>query len=198
MPAEHRGQGKALLPLCYDGSDEQKKGGKRSTVLSVILSLAAAAVLAAIDQLIKRWVTAVLLPVGQMPFLPGIVELRYVLNDGCAFSMLSGRQGVLIAFTSVALAGVLIWLCNKKLPLVERIAWTLVFAGGVGNLIDRVRWRQVVDYLNLLFMDFAVFNFADVCVTAGVGFLILALLLDWRKAAKAAKAEKPAGGEPGQ
>lgn len=169
-------------------------------MLSVILSLAAAALLAGVDQLIKQWATASLLPVGRMDFLPGIAELRYVLNDGCAFSMLSGKQGVLIAFTSAALLGILIWLCSQKLPPVERIAWTLVLAGGVGNLIDRVRFRQVVDYINLLFMDFAVFNFADICVTVGVGFLILALLLDWRRGAAAKQSQPPeqGGTEPDQ
>ena len=65
-----------------------------------ILSVAAAAVLAGIDQWIKAWATANLLPVGAMSLIPGIVELRYSLNQGMAFSLLWGRQGFLIAVTS--------------------------------------------------------------------------------------------------
>ncbi len=60
----------------------------------------------------------------------------------------------------------------------ERAAWILVLGGGVGNLIDRIRTGVVVDYLNCLFINFPVFNFADVCICVGVGLLILSLLLD--------------------
>ena len=87
-------------------------------MLAVFVSFLCSAVLVAVDQLIKYWATANLMPVGHMDMIPGVVELRYVLNDGCAFYMLSGKQGILIAFTSVVLAGVLVWLCNKKMPLI--------------------------------------------------------------------------------
>ena len=58
-----------------------------------IISVLLCAVLVVADQLIKAWATAVLAPVGTMPLLPGIIQLRYVLNDGAAFSMLAGKQG---------------------------------------------------------------------------------------------------------
>lgn len=141
-----------------------------------ILSVAAAAVLAGIDQWIKAWATASLLPVGAMPLIPGIVELRYSLNQGMAFSLLWGRQGFLIAVTSVALLAVAVYLFWKRPPLAERIAWTMVLGGGVGNLIDRIVSGQVVDYINLLFVDFAIFNFADICVTGGIALLFAAIL----------------------
>ena len=145
-----------------------------------LISLAAAALLVAADQGIKAWATAQLMPVGVMAVLPGIVELRYVLNDGMAFSMLAGKQGVLIGATSLMLIGVLVWLLRGKMPPLERVAWTLVLGGGIGNLIDRVLNGVVVDYINVLFMNFAVFNFADICVCCGVGLLILSILLDGR------------------
>lgn len=107
-------------------------------MISGLLSLAGAAILVVIDQLIKHWATAALLPVGSMDVLPGVVELRYCLNDGMAFSMLAGKQGLLIGMTSVMLLAVLIMLFVRKMPLTERAAWTLVLGGGVGNLIDRV------------------------------------------------------------
>ena len=123
-----------------------------------IVSVLLCAVLVVVDQLIKAWATAVLAPVGTMPLLPGIIQLRYVLNDGAAFSMLAGKQGFLIAFTGAA--------------------WLLILAGGIGNLIDRVANHMVVDYLDVQFMTFAVFNFADVCVCTGVGLLVLSLILE--------------------
>lgn len=145
-----------------------------------LISLVAAALLVAADQGIKAWATAQLMPVGVMAVLPGIVELRYVLNDGMAFSMLAGKQGILIGVTSLMLIGVLAWLLRGDMPLLERISWTLVLGGGIGNLIDRVLNGVVVDYINVLFMHFAVFNFADICVCCGVGLLILSILLDGR------------------
>ena len=150
-------------------------------MISGLLSLLGAAVLVVLDQLIKHWATAALLPVGSMEVLPGIVELRYCLNDGMAFSMLAGKQGRLIGVTSVMLVAVLVMLFVRKMPLAERIAWTLVLGGGVGNLIDRVLNGVVVDYINVLFMHFAIFNFADICVCVGVGLLMLVLLLDSTK-----------------
>ena len=143
-----------------------------------IVSVLLCAVLVVVDQLIKAWATAVLAPVGTMPLLPGIIQLRYVLNDGAAFSMLAGKQGFLIAFTGAALAAVVAYLVIRRPKRLDRAAWLLILAGGIGNLIDRVANHMVVDYLDVQFMTFAVFNFADVCVCTGVGLLVLSLILE--------------------
>lgn len=143
-----------------------------------VLSVLAAAVLVGVDQLIKRWATAVLLPKTAMTLIPGVLELRYFLNDGMAFSMLAGKQKLLIAATSLMLLGVLWMLFARKLTPLERVAWTLVLGGGIGNLIDRVLNGEVVDYINLLFMRFAVFNFADICVCVGVALWVLVIFLE--------------------
>ena len=153
-----------------------------------IVSVLAAAALVAADQGIKLWASANLQPVGAMPLLPGIVELRFCLNDGMAFSMLAGKQALLIGVTSLMLLAVLIMLFVRKMPLAERIAWTLVLGGGVGNLVDRVLNGVVVDYINVLFMNFAIFNFADICVCVGVALLIVAALWETRQDEKTAKA----------
>ena len=143
-----------------------------------VLSVLAAAVLVGVDQLIKRWATVVLLPKTAMTLIPGVLELRYFLNDGMAFSMLAGKQKLLIAVTSLMLLGVLWMLFARKLTPLERVAWTLVLGGGIGNLIDRVLNGEVVDYINLLFMRFAVFNFADICVCVGVALWVLVIFLE--------------------
>lgn len=155
-----------------------------------VLSVLAAAVLVGVDQLIKRWATAVLLPKTAMTLIPGVLELRYFLNDGMAFSMLAGKQKLLIAATSLMLLGVLWMLFARKLTPLERVAWTLVLGGGIGNLIDRVLNGEVVDYINLLFMRFAVFNFADICVCVGVALWVLVIFLDEVHADDAASKEQ--------
>ena len=130
-----------------------------------------------------------------MTLIPGVLELRYFLNDGMAFSMLAGKQKLLIAATSLMLLGVLWMLFARKLTPLERVAWTLVLGGGIGNLIDRIATGVVVDYINVLFMNFAIFNFADICVCVGVGLLMVWVLFDSyfkEKAEKSVKTESAA------
>ena len=145
----------------------------------VIFNLVCVAVLVGADQLIKLWAVQVLEPVGAMPLIPHVVELRFVLNPGMAFSLLSGKQLFLIAATGAALLLVAYWLFfrsrGKKL---QQAALILVLGGGIGNLIDRVLNGEVVDYINLLFLRFAVFNFADICVCVGVALWVLVILLE--------------------
>lgn len=149
-----------------------------------ILSILAAAGLTLVDQLIKLWATVELLPVGSKPFIPHVLEFYYLLNDGMSFSMLSGKRTLLVIVTGVmlaVLAGML--LCANA--AFGACCLDLVVGGGVGNLIDRIRTGVVVDYLNCLFINFPVFNFADVCICVGVGLLVLSLLLDMRREQKA-------------
>lgn len=145
----------------------------------VLFNLAAVAALIGIDQLIKLWAVQVLQPVGAMPFIPHVVELRFVLNPGMAFSLLSGKQLFLIIATSVALLAVAYGLFfRSRGKRLQQAALVLVLGGGIGNLIDRVLNGEVVDYINLLFMQFAVFNFADICVCVGVGLWVLVIFLE--------------------
>ena len=152
----------------------------------VLFNLAAVAALVGIDQLIKLWAVQALQPVGAMPFIPHVVELRFVLNQGMAFSLLSGKQLFLIIATSAALLAVAYGLFFRSRRL-QQAALVLVLGGGIGNLIDRVLNGEVVDYINLLFMRFAVFNFADICVCVGVALWVLVIFLDELHADDAAK-----------
>ena len=145
----------------------------------VIFNLLAVAALVGIDQAIKLWAVDVLQPVGAMPFIPHVVELRFVLNQGMAFSLLSGKQLFLIVATSAALLVVAYGLFfRSRGKYLQQAALLLILAGGIGNLIDRVLNGEVVDYINLLFMRFAVFNFADICVCVGVALWVLVIFLD--------------------
>ncbi len=145
------------------------------TIISILL-------LIGLDQLTKFWAVAALAPDGVAPFLPGIMELRYVENDGAAFSMLADREWgrwFLIAVTSVALLAVLYLLFTRTLSKAKlcQAALVLIFAGGAGNLIDRIRTGYVVDFFATTFIDFAVFNVADCFITVGFALLILYFIL---------------------
>ena len=154
----------------------------------VILNLVCVAALVGIDQAIKLWATQYLAPVEAITVIPHVVELRFVLNQGMAFSLLSGKQLFLIIATSIALIFVAYGLFfRSRGRYLQQAALLLILAGGIGNLIDRVLNGEVVDYINLLFMRFAVFNFADICVCVGVALWVLVIFLDELHADDAAK-----------
>ena len=137
-------------------------------MLYVIFSVLAAGLLV-LDQWLKLWITANL-PLGSsQPFLPGVVELLTVHNYGAAWSSFSGQKWLLIGLTSVLLAIVLVLLVKRVVrhPL-GVAACMLIFTGGVGNLIDRVRAGYVVDMFHFEFWpSYPVFNVADICVVIG-------------------------------
>lgn len=167
-------------------------------MISVILTAAAILALIGIDQAIKLWAIANLQGQPARPFLQlgslDWMHLRYMENSGAAFSMLSGNRGFLIIF-AVIMCAVCLYILNR-LGRTRRWVWIampLVIAGGLGNVIDRLfRGGRVVDYLDFQLCNFAVFNFADICVTAGVMVIIIALLFleKEEKSAKKAKLAK--------
>lgn len=103
-------------------------------LISVIIIIA----LTGLDQLTKHLATVYLAPVGAMPFIPGVMELRYVLNDGAAFSMLADAEWgrvFLIVVTGLALAALAVYFFWKKpSSWLERWVFILIFSGGLGNL----------------------------------------------------------------
>lgn len=129
-----------------------------------------------LDQLVKWLMTAALAPDGFVTVIPGVLGFRYLENTGAAFSMLRGRLGFLIVVTGLALV-VVAWLLMFKKPKdkLEYLALIFVFSGGVGNLIDRIANGYVVDYIELLFVRFAVFNLADIMVCLGFALLVVAV-----------------------
>ena len=136
--------------------------------------------LVAVDQLVKYLVLQNIPLGGHVPFIPHLVELTYVQNTGAAFALFEEHTW-LLALVSLAMSVVLIialWKGFFRHPL-GRLTLTLLLAGAVGNLIDRAFRGFVVDMFNLLFMNFAVFNVADICVvvggiSAGLYYLFLA------------------------
>ena len=127
-----------------------------------------AAGLVALDQFVKYLVLTHIPLHGSVPFIPYLLELTYVQNRGAAFSLFSNHTWLLTLCSlvmSVVLA-VAVWKKFFAHPL-GRTALTLVLAGAVGNLIDRAARGFVVDMFHTLFMEFAVFNVADICLVVG-------------------------------
>lgn len=145
----------------------------------LVISLIITAVLVALDQGAKYLAVTHLAPVGNLPFLPGFINLTYVQNQGAAFGMLSGKRWFFVILTvAVAIA---IIIAIQKLPRTKehfwvRVALVLILSGAIGNLIDRAGKGYVVDFFEFAFIRFPVFNVADIFVVVGTALLAVMLL----------------------
>lgn len=152
-------------------------------------------VLIAADQLIKFWAVNSLEPKGTMDFIRfgdlEIFDLTYLENRGAIFGSMAGQRWFLVGFTSLVIAaGIFVLFRYMKRSKLLSTAIALFIAGGIGNLIDRIRFGYVVDMFELKLFKFAIFNFADMCVTfAFIMVLIYAVFID-PKIEKKLKAEK--------
>lgn len=140
----------------------------------------------AFDQVTKYFAKANLYPDHAKVFIKNFLEFRYAENTGIAFSMFSGGRWVFSTFTFAVIIGCLVYMFSKKCQGNLWLFWTLgvLVAGGIGNLIDRVFWGYVIDFINPLFVDFAIFNIADCAVTLGCISLIAYLILSCFKKEK--------------
>lgn len=135
------------------------------------------ALIAAADQVVKALVTARIPLGGTVRALPGVFRLTNLHNTGAAFSMLEGGRWF---FALVCAAGLIVTavLIRKKILRAPTELWCMaaIFGGGIGNLIDRIRLGYVVDMFEVEFIDFAVFNVADIFITCGAIALFVYLL----------------------
>ena len=141
-----------------------------------------AALMIVLDQVIKFLVRANI-PLGEsIPFLPHIMDLTYVQNTGAAFSMLSKHTWVLTLLSAVIVAVIAVLVAKGVLAgRLGKFSAALIMAGGIGNLIDRLFLKYVTDMFQTTFMNFAVFNWADCCVTVGAVLLFVYLLFFYGK-----------------
>ena len=155
--------------------------------MSFIICCVLVVLIALADQLIKLAVLdSSLVDGGVITAIENFLQFRYVENTGAAFSLFEGKTLWLTIFSSVALLvgfyALFVFKSQSKLLLASIV---MIMGGGLGNLIDRIRLSFVVDYIETLFIEFPVFNFADCFVTVGsfilVGYLVWDILCDYKK-----------------
>ena len=130
------------------------------------------------DQAVKYWAATELKTVHSMDFISiggkKLVDLTYLENRGAIFGSMQGQRWFLIGFTSLILIiGFVALFKFMKRSKFLAFAITLFLAGGIGNLIDRVRLSYVIDMFEFKFFNFAIFNVADICVTVAFVLLII-------------------------
>lgn len=128
------------------------------------------------DQLLKSWVASSIVLGGSKQLIPGIIELTNLRNSGAAWSIFEGQQTffTIITIVVIIVIGYFIWQYRKNIPML--IGLSLIMAGTIGNFIDRLRQGYVVDMFETTFINFPIFNIADMCLTIGVIWLIICIL----------------------
>ena len=151
--------------------------------MTYILMALFAAGAVALDQWTKALTVANIALHSRVPFWDGLFRFTYVQNTGAAFSSFLGQQWLFALIFAVFTAAVLWEYFKKPMPFttLERFFIASIYAGGLGNMIDRVRLGYVVDMIETKFMVFPVFNVADCFICCGCVLLLVHLLI-WNKA----------------
>lgn len=160
---------------------------------SVRWLLLIAAIIVVIDQITKVLVRRYL-PFGEMwspwDWMMPYVRLLHISNTGAAFGMFKNANPVFMALAVIVSAAIVYY--YPRVPKEEKIvrfALSLQLAGAVGNLIDRILFGAVTDFISV--GDFAIFNVADSSITVGVAVLLLAVWWQDRNEKKKLAADKP-------
>ena len=120
---------------------------------------------------------------GGYSLIPNVLSLHYLENRGAAFGIFQNQKVFLVLLTSAILLGVcyILWkLPEGKRFLPMKILCFLITAGGIGNLIDRLRLNYVVDFIYFSLIDFPVFNVADIYVTVSMVLLFVLVLFYYK------------------
>ena len=145
------------------------------------LLLVTVSVIVLLDQTTKVFVQKTMTLHQSIPVITNFFSLTYIRNAGAAFGLFSGSGGGLrtMAFIVISLVALVIFgLLYAKTPREDRtlrLALSLVMGGATGNLIDRIRIGEVIDFLDFYFRSYhwPAFNVADSCISTGVGLFII-------------------------
>jgi len=146
-----------------------------------IMLLVVGGVIVALDQYTKVWIDNNMRLYATEPILKGYLDFHYIRNAGSAFGFLSGSESpyripFFVGVSTLAI-GIILYLFHQmeESEIVVPVALSLVLGGAVGNLIDRIRLGEVIDFIYFHYKRFAwpAFNIADIAITAGVILLIL-------------------------
>ena len=146
-----------------------------------------------LDQL-SKWLTVINLGLGEtMPLIKDVFHFTYVRNTGAAFSMFNqpDQRWIFMSISTISIIALSIYLWkNRNGSKLLGVALSFIIGGGIGNMIDRIVLKYVIDMLDFRLINFAIFNVADSFVCVGVGLFALAVILEEIEEAKKVKAQK--------
>lgn len=140
--------------------------------------------LLAVDQYTKYLAITKLKNQSAYVLIQGVLELQYLENRGSAFGMLQ-NQKIFILFVGIVFMLVLLYflfkLPKQKKYCALHLVLAAIIAGGVGNMIDRLRFDYVVDFISFVLINYPIFNFADICVVVGTILLFVLFLFVYKE-----------------
>lgn len=162
-----------------DNRTKNKKTDLDLCVLYVFLVI----LLVTVDQFIKKVIDTEMEYNSIKPVIPGFFSLHYVRNTGSAFSLFANKDWGIYFLSGMSLVlGILIFIlmliaASRSMKLIS-LAFCLLASGALGNLVDRVWLKYVIDYLRFDFgtYTFPIFNFADICAVVGTILLICIII----------------------
>lgn len=155
------------------------------------LAIVTAILFLIIDQITKYIVISNMQLYDTIPFINGIMDFTYIHNTGGAWGILNKHTWILVVFTLLAMAiCVFVLIKYARANKILFFALCLIISGGTGNMIDRIfRGGKVIDFLEVTFIDFPIFNIADCAVCIGAGLLLLYFIVDLIKERKEKRAK---------
>lgn len=144
--------------------------------------------LVSVDQIIKYFVDLYLKPVGSVTVISKVLQLSYYENDGAMMGMMNGKTLTMTVLAVICLVVIAFVIFSGKIKFgVDYCCIVLMMSGGLGNIIDRIFRGYVIDYIEVLFVDFYIFNFADCLVTCAAILMICNQIYEIYKENKAKK-----------
>lgn len=141
--------------------------------MTALITAVIISALTALDQIIKYFIYNDLRPIGSKMILKGILQLNYVENTGAMMGIMQGKTSFLAVAAAIILIVLFALIITKKIKFgFIYCCLVMIVSGGLGNIIDRIFRGFVIDYIEVLFVDFYVFNFAD-CLVTVAAFLII-------------------------
>ena len=133
------------------------------------------------DQASKYLITLQYSMGGQLDLIPGVLRITYATNSGGAFSMFADHTLILAIVSAVVCVIIIVLMIALKKAALAKLALGFILGGAIGNLIDRFVMGYVVDMFEPLFVNFAVFNVADIFITIGAVLFVIAVIFFWPK-----------------
>ena len=132
-----------------------------------------------IDQITKLLTLNYLLPVNSVEIIKNILSFTYVENRGAAFGIMQNSRIIFLIFTVILIGAIIIYtIKTKPQNKLYLVSTSLIIAGGMGNFIDRLFRGYVVDMIEVTFIEYPVFNFADICVVIGAILFCIYMFFD--------------------
>ncbi|MBR1599048.1 MAG: signal peptidase II [Lachnospiraceae bacterium] len=146
-------------------------------IISVIL-------LVSFDQITKYLVDSNMFLYDYISIIPNVLDIHYIINNGAAWGLLENKQILFYIITCIVLilsVSVYIKLASKDQFKDLRILILLIISGAIGNFIDRIRFKYVIDFIYFKIINFPVFNIADCYVTIGVFIMLFLFIFKYKE-----------------